>query len=332
MDKRDLLIRRLTGMNRGKVGNTTTVVAPYARPPASEPIGQHGNEVHNPQMAEQEPFEAHVSLVGSVSVLGHYKVGENLSVDEEGFLNLSLGEDYLTQEAADLLYSPIGHNHTGVYSPVGHNHAGVYDPAGTGASEAGAAITAHVSAGDPHTIYHNDARGDARYSLLAHNHSGVYSPVAHTHTFVTLTDVPSSYSTHGGKLVRVNGVASALEFVDGTTLYASASHNHDSSYVLKAGDTMTGNLTLGSHTLAAGGLTIDTNTLYVDAANNRVGVGTLSPQQAFDVRGIIYSLRFGNQGTMRTARSNGTEASPTVVVNTNNVGQFSFDGQYSTTI
>lgn len=30
---------------------------------------------------------------------------------------------------------------------------------------------------DDHTQYHNDARGDARYSLLAHNHAGVYEPV-----------------------------------------------------------------------------------------------------------------------------------------------------------
>jgi hypothetical protein len=32
-------------------------------------------------------------------------------------------------------------------------------------------------ADDDHTQYHNDARGDARYSLLGHNHSGTYEPV-----------------------------------------------------------------------------------------------------------------------------------------------------------
>ena len=32
------------------------------------------------------------------------------------------------------------------------------------------------------------------------------------------------------------------------------------------------------------GLTVDTNTLFVDAANNRVGVGTTSPDAALDVR------------------------------------------------
>jgi hypothetical protein len=37
---------------------------------------------------------------------------------------------------------------------------------------------------DDHTIYYNQTRGDARYSLLAHTHTGVYSPVAHTHAGV----------------------------------------------------------------------------------------------------------------------------------------------------
>ena len=33
--------------------------------------------------------------------------------------------------------------------------------------------------------------------------------------------------------------------------------------------------------------TFDTNTLYVDSDNNRVGIGTLSPAQALDVNGNI---------------------------------------------
>lgn len=45
--------------------------------------------------------------------------------------------------------------------------------------------------------------------------------------------------------------------------------------------TFTGNTTVG------GNLTVDTNTLFVDAANNRVGVGTISPTQALHVAGSI---------------------------------------------
>lgn len=46
------------------------------------------------------------------------------------------------------------------------------------------------------------------------------------------------------------------------------------------------------------GLSVDTNTLYVDAANNRVGVGTTSPPYAFSVAGdIAASGRFYTYGT-----------------------------------
>ena len=82
-------------------------------------------------------------------------------------------------------------------------------------------------------------------------------------------------------------------------LTGSASNN-----VLKAGDTMTGSLTISgaSSNLSVGGtttltgnltvgpnanVTIDSGTLYVDGTNNRVGVNNLSPTQALDVIGFI---------------------------------------------
>lgn len=44
----------------------------------------------------------------------------------------------------------------------------------------GGGVTDHGAltglADDDHSHYHNNARGDARYSLLAHNHSGTYDP------------------------------------------------------------------------------------------------------------------------------------------------------------
>ena len=39
-----------------------------------------------------------------------------------------------------------------------------------------------------------------------------------------------------------------------------------------------------TNTVTADGLTVDTNTLHVDAANNRVGIGTSSPSKVLDVR------------------------------------------------
>ena len=49
-----------------------------------------------------------------------------------------------------------------------------------------------------------------------------------------------------------------------------------SGFVQTTGDTMTGTLN-GTSATFSGDLTVDTNTLYVDSTNNRVGVGTSSP-------------------------------------------------------
>jgi hypothetical protein len=50
----------------------------------------------------------------------------------------------------------------------------------------GGGVTDHGAltglADEDHSQYHNDTRGDARYSQLSHNHSGVYATASHTHT------------------------------------------------------------------------------------------------------------------------------------------------------
>jgi|DEB0MinimDraft_10_1074344.scaffolds.fasta_scaffold92373_2 hypothetical protein len=45
--------------------------------------------------------------------------------------------------------------------------------------------------------------------------------------------------------------------------------------------------TVGGDSTVGGDLTVDTNTLYVDSANNRVGIGNAAPTQALDVTGDI---------------------------------------------
>lgn len=79
--------------------------------------------------------------------------------------------------------------------------------------------------------------------------------------------------------------------------------------VLKAGDTMTGTLTLsgGSSNLIVGGtggftgavtmssnLTVDSGTLFVDATNNEVGIGTLTPPDKLSVIGGAFSVNSGS--------------------------------------
>ena len=66
--------------------------------------------------------------------------------------------------------------------------------------------------------------------------------------------------------------------------------------------TGSGNITL-SNSLAsatvAGDLTVDTNTLHVDAANNRVGIGTTSPGAILQVdRASANFIRFADSGSL----------------------------------
>lgn len=64
--------------------------------------------------------------------------------------------------------------------------------------------------------------------------------------------------------------------------------------------TKSGSLQLGG-TLTAAGLNVDTNTLYVDPTNNRVGILTNAPSQALDVDG---NLHVRNQSVVQFGDSN----------------------------
>lgn len=64
--------------------------------------------------------------------------------------------------------------------------------------------------------------------------------------------------------------------------------------------TKSGALTVGS-TLTAGSLVVDTDTLFVDATTNRVGIGTATPGEDLDVDG---NVRVRNQGVVQLGDSN----------------------------
>lgn len=51
-----------------------------------------------------------------------------------------------------------------------------------------------------------------------------------TSTFLSLTDTPSSFTGNDNYLLRVNTGATAVEFVNGTVLFASSGHNHTGTY------------------------------------------------------------------------------------------------------
>ena len=71
----------------------------------------------------------------------------------------------------------------------------------------------------------------------------------------------------------------------------------------------TGNVTFGGQLNLTGNLTVDTNTLFVDATNNRVGINTASPASALDVVGVIRSTNSASAGYyFRGFRSTSTSA------------------------
>ena len=70
------------------------------------------------------------------------------------------------------------------------------------------------------------------------------------------------------------------------TLTTAAQPNITSVGTL-TGLTMSGNLTVNANTNITGNLTVDTNSFYVDATNNRVGIGTTSPAEVLQVAGGI---------------------------------------------
>ena len=93
--------------------------------------------------------------------------------------------------------------------------------------------------------------------------------------------------------------------------------------------TGTGSATTVAYWSSASGLTYDSDGFYWDATNNRLGIGTNSPQQALDVVGFGEIGNYGADSGLLIRRANGTQGAPTVVANNNQIGNFAglaYDG------
>jgi len=113
--------------------------------------------------------------------------------------------------------------------------------------------------------------------------------------FTHLADTPASYSGYGGYVIGVKSDESGLEFVvggggtsnhallsnldyasAGHTGFAPTAHTQASSTITDWG-TYINQALLTTSSPSFAGLTVDSPTLVVDAANNRVGIGTANP-------------------------------------------------------
>lgn len=89
-------------------------------------------------------------------------------------------------------------------------------------------------------------------------------------------------------------------------------------------------VTIGGAATLTGDLTVDTTTLHVDSTNNRVGIGTSSPDASLHIEGSgVSALRFGNIGpssnsAIRLSRDDIT------VTSGNPLGYLQFGGNDST--
>jgi hypothetical protein len=137
--------------------------------------------------------------------------------------------------------------------------------------------------------------------------------------------MPDTKITALTAISTVDPAVDVLPIVDvsDTTMAASGTTKKiTSNQILGAG----GTATLASATIT-GNLTVDTNTLFVDATNNRVGVRTATPAAPVHVAsGNIrvddgYQLEFGGSANSVA----GSNATNTVQIYTNNVERYRID-------
>ena len=186
-----------------------------------------------------------------------------------------------------------------------------------------------------------------------------------TTTFLGLTDTPSNYTSSANYLLRVNSGSTGIEFVDGTSIFALASHTHTSSQITDFSEAVDDrvsallvegtNITLtyddGSNTLtisssggggssAFTGLT-DTPSNYTSSANYLVRVNStpdglefvdgdsLFASSSIDLQDVTDNgnTTTNNIGAAKFLAADGSESSPSIsFTNDTNTGLYSISG------
>ena len=151
-----------------------------------------------------------------------------------------------------------------------------------------AANTVGTPAGDV-GLYLN--RGDFGNSAIYYDQAGGYFALAETSDPATNVQVsPTSFANLRVNHLRVDSTDLVInlnaDLLDGQSgaYYTDFSNASNTDYITLAYVTANGAST--SDAISVGGLTVDTDTLYVDSANDRVGINTLSPRADFQVSNV----------------------------------------------
>src|SRR3989344_5191813 len=110
------------------------------------------------------------------------------------------------------------------------------------------------------------------------NITNVYQTVAHTNKIDKLRTVDIFEPTISGGSIR------NMDNVGATSVSGSTG---DFSTLTGGTASFSSTLSVTATSTLSSGLVVDTNTLFVDATNNRVGIGTTSPQYTLDVDGAL---------------------------------------------
>jgi hypothetical protein len=151
----------------------------------------------------------------------------------------------------------------------------------------------------------------ANVNTTASNITGVNSfaeryRVASSDPTTSLDEGDLAYNTTDNALKYYNGTSWASITAGLTDIVGDGTPQLGGNLDLNSNDiTGSGNINISGSATLSGNLTVDTNTLKVDATNNRVGIGTASPEAQLDVSGANPRIRFTDSDASTNAETTG---------------------------
>jgi hypothetical protein len=106
---------------------------------------------------------------------------------------------------------------------------------------------------------------------------------------------------------NITGISSTLQAITDSGPGANVTSNTVQFSNAITGFVTTSNVEVGGELTVTGNVVVDTNTLFVDSVNNRVGIGTTTPDNKLDVDGNVF-LSSGNSIRLGTTITNDNNA------------------------